>query len=784
MRHVLLVAAGLAALLAVALGAAASRTTGSLRSVGPLGLVPPHAGAEVVGHFKSSRPGFPGADGLASPPPPPTEVDNLTYAGHDQPGNGPVMRTNTVFAIYWVPGGYSLPTGYQSTIDRFFTDVAAASGSTSSVYSSDTQYTDTTGQIAYRSTFAHSAVDTDAYPTGNCSEPTDVIGTTQCLGDDQIEAEVKAFADAKGWPHGPNVEFFVFTPQNVGSCFPTDVGPQCAYDVYCAYHSAFFDAGNHEYIYANMPFPNQVVNFGGGPRASDCNSGEHPNGSGTGPSDTNAADEVINVTSHEHNESITDPLGNAWWDDNPSSSHLGDEDGDLCSWSWYLGGPTGLIGGSMTDGSAYNQSINGDHYFIQGEWSNKSATTAGWSGCVWSFVGAPPVNTTRPSITGTAAVGQTLTAGAGHWDGSPTSYAFTWLRCSNTGGSCVTIKSVATTATSTSYTLVALDDRHTIKASVVASNSKGASPPAVSDPTGVVTGEPEGGGATITGTVTVGHTLTGHAVGFSPAPTSYKYTWLRCDNAGAGCTTIKSATLLAGGTSPSYVLAPADDKHTIEISVVATNAAGSSDPATSAPTTVVDGEPEGGGATISGTATVGQTLTGHAAGFSPTPTSYKFTWLRCNNVGASCATITSASTTAGSVPYKLTAMDDKHTIKASVVASNAAGSSDPATSDPTAVVNGEPVNTGLPSITGVKKVGQVLTAGAGTWNPQASSYTYQWLRCDNVGSNCVSIAGAAASTYKPVVADATHELRVRVTASNTAGTGTPAVSGATAPISP
>ena len=51
-------------------------------------------------------------------------------------------------------------------------------------------------------------------------------------------------------------------------------------------------------IYANQPYAAY---------STGCTSGERPN--------NNAADDTINVTSHEHNEAITDPHLNAWWDD-------------------------------------------------------------------------------------------------------------------------------------------------------------------------------------------------------------------------------------------------------------------------------------------------------------------------------------------------------------------------------------------------------------------------------------------------------------------------------------
>src|SRR5260221_12043595 len=52
----------------------------------------------------------------------------LTYHG------GPVMTTNKTYAIYWVPSGYSLPGGYDTTINQYFTDVAHDSGMGTNVY--------------------------------------------------------------------------------------------------------------------------------------------------------------------------------------------------------------------------------------------------------------------------------------------------------------------------------------------------------------------------------------------------------------------------------------------------------------------------------------------------------------------------------------------------------------------------------------------------------------------------------------------------------------------------
>jgi hypothetical protein len=266
-------------------------------------------------------------------------VNNLTYHG------GPVMQSgNTVYAIFWVPSGYSVSSGYQSVTNQYFTDVAAASGQASNVYWSDTQYS----SIQYKSIFAGDAVpsgvsgsiDTDPYPASGCRDRY----TSVCLTDAQLQAEIAKVASATG-QSGLGYEYFVFTPRNVGSCF----GSSCAYSYFCAYHSNFTASDGSEVLYANMPYAAYV------PGA--CGSGQSPNG--------DDADSTLNVTSHEHNETITDPLGTAWYDSS------GNENGDKCAWNF---GSGSAIKG--TSGAEYNQVINGHDYYLQQEWSNHSA------GCV------------------------------------------------------------------------------------------------------------------------------------------------------------------------------------------------------------------------------------------------------------------------------------------------------------------------------------------------------------------------------------------------------------------
>src|SRR5262245_21450596 len=63
---------------------------------------------------------------------------NLTYHG------GPVMRTIKTYAIHWLPSGFAMQSGYRSDINSYFSGSAADSGRTTNVYSTETQYYDST----------------------------------------------------------------------------------------------------------------------------------------------------------------------------------------------------------------------------------------------------------------------------------------------------------------------------------------------------------------------------------------------------------------------------------------------------------------------------------------------------------------------------------------------------------------------------------------------------------------------------------------------------------------
>jgi hypothetical protein len=97
---------------------------------------------------------------------------------------------------------------------------------------------------------------------------------------------------------------------------------------------------------------------------------------------------------------------------------------------------------------------------------------------------AIPVNTALPTISGTAQIGQTLSASTGVWTNSPTSFAYQWSDSATgpIGG-----------ATASAYVPTSANLGHTLTVSVVATNAVGPSAPATSAATSAVTAAGGGG---------------------------------------------------------------------------------------------------------------------------------------------------------------------------------------------------------------------------------------------------------------------------------------------------
>jgi lysozyme len=98
------------------------------------------------------------------------------------------------------------------------------------------------------------------------------------------------------------------------------------------------------------------------------------------------------------------------------------------------------------------------------------------------LVGAAPTNVSLPTIEGAAAVGQTLRAAPGLWEGTtPIGFEYAWERCDPLGANCTPIRE----GTTETYTLTSADEGSTIAVAVTATNQVG-SETVPSQPTAVV----------------------------------------------------------------------------------------------------------------------------------------------------------------------------------------------------------------------------------------------------------------------------------------------------------
>jgi hypothetical protein len=493
----------------------------------------------------------------------------VPHAG--QPAQTPRARSKAIGRAG--PATLTFDARYETLIDQYFTDVAAASGRTDNVYSVATQYFDNPGavHIQYQSTFGGFVVSHDPLPTNGCADGSD----TYCLTDQQLQAEIQHVLSSTGWQGGLDHMFFLMTPNGVGSCEDAS-GAACSTNAFCAYHSAFGTSISTAVIYANEPYMGPLP-------PGECT---EPTTQGFPNNDVDA-ETTINTISHEHNEAITDPLGNAWLANDGPLGRPGDENGDLCAYGFGT-----QIGG--TDGvDAYNQVINTHHYELQQEWTNENG-----GGCVRfrgetppgpATTGSGPLvygngpvmhtnttyaiywlptagNTSPPVVTGTADVNRTLTTSAGAWNGGATGFHDQWQRCSPAGTGCVGISG----ATSSTYKLTSADGGHTVRSTVVATNVNGASTPAASAATAVVIDVPA---ATklphVSGRARIGRKLTGSHGSWTYSPTSYRDQWLRCNAHGGHCSSIRRAT------HSTYRLTKHDAGHRLRLRITAANAVGS-----------------------------------------------------------------------------------------------------------------------------------------------------------------------------------------------------------------
>ena len=308
-----------------------------------------------------------------------------------------------------------------------------------------------------------------------------------------------------------------------------------------------------------------------------------------------------------------------------------------------------------------------------------------------SSVAARPNNpaTGGPTISGTAQVGETLTAntsGIADTDGlTNVSYSHRWIR--NDGTSDAGIEN----ATGSSYTLVDADEGQTIKVEVSFTDDAGYDETLTSAATAAVEARPNSaatGAPAISGTAQVGETLTADTSGIADDDglnnVSYSYQWIAND--GTADTDIQDAT------GPTYTLVSADEGKTIKVRVSFTDDAGTDETLTSTETEAVSFAVQQqvannlatGAPFISGTTREDRNLWADTLGIADadglTRVSYSYQWIR--NDGTSDTDITDATESW----YFLVSDDVGQTIKVKVTFTDDAGNQESLTSEATGKV--------------------------------------------------------------------------------------------------
>ena len=192
--------------------------------------------------------------------------------------------------------------------------------------------------------------------------------------------------------------------------------------------------------------------------------------------------------------------------------------------------------------------------------------------------------TGAPTISGTAQVGETLTAdtsGITDADGlTNVSYSYQWI--ANDGTTDTDIEN----ATAATYTLVTADEGKTIKVRVGFTDDANNEETLTGAPTEAVEAKPNSpatGAPTISGTAQLGETLTADVSGITDADgltdVSYIYQWIANDGT--------TDTDISGQTGSTYTLVSADGGKTIKVRVGFTDDANNSETLTSEATATV-----------------------------------------------------------------------------------------------------------------------------------------------------------------------------------------------------
>jgi hypothetical protein len=260
---------------------------------------------------------------------------------------GPVLLTGTnVAAVYWsnatiyqsgpAPGTSGQGASDSSLVGYFLRNLGG-----SPYFNINTTYTNGgTSHIANVVKYTQYWANKTSAPTG-----------TQTVSDAQMLAMLQSGFNSGVLTYDPNTLYAIFTAGavNLGGGFGG------ANFQYCAYHThgtvTLTGVGSKTVLYAAMPYDAAYPSY--------CTANAAPNGDF-------GADAEVNTLAHEVEETTTDMLGTAWWD------NRGYENADKCAWNF---GSVFSSGGSVA-----NITVGAKKFLVQQNWVN-----AGSGGCLLKY---------------------------------------------------------------------------------------------------------------------------------------------------------------------------------------------------------------------------------------------------------------------------------------------------------------------------------------------------------------------------------------------------------------
>jgi hypothetical protein len=269
----------------------------------------------------------------------------------------------------------------------------------------------------------------------------------------------------------------------------------------------------------------------------------------------------------------------------------------------------------------------------------------------------------------------------------------------------------------------------------------------------------------ITGTTTLGSTLSVSSGTWQTSPSVVNYQWFRCTS-GTDQTTCAA---VSGANGSTYVIATADAGYYFLATVTAIDNTGSGTTVSSNFTGAVVVPPTNTAVpVISGTVGIGNVLTTTVGTWSGANNgNYVTQWMRCNSTYG-CVAISGAT----GLSYTITNADIAYYFQVNETLYDATGSlSTTATSAATSYIYSQPISTSTSIITGSPTIGYGLVANPGVWaSYPVATPTFQWQSCTAYDpTTCVNISGQTNNVYSLTTSDTGKYFRAIVTVLNSLG---------------